>query len=295
MMREFVRDRIRPVGLTVLAPVAGFVLLLALEVITGTEVSRLLSSLFNLLIVGLIATIVFPRLLGIPFGRVSTGEFLRRVGLYAPGGAWRHVVLGLVLAACTLSGMLVASILTGKYTVDASTITLPHLVFSLNPAVWEELFYRGVLMVLLLRFTRSLKWAVAIQVVLFGAGHIKGVDAEAWVDVLSVMIIAVGFTYVAYKTRSLLAGVVFHYVHDALLLFVQLPNGMRSGVAEDVIFYGLLWLMVGVGCGLTKLAADKMGVRAAEEPYSLEKTRPSTGASSESVAADDGFPASAGV
>jgi general stress protein CsbA len=295
MMREFVRDRIRPVGLTVLAPVAGFVLLLALEVITGIEVSRLLSSLVNLLVVGLIATIAFPRLLGIPFGRVPTREFLRRVGLYVPAGAWKHVVLGLVLAGCTLSGMLAASILTGKYTVDASTITLPHLVFSLNPAVWEELFYRGVLMVLLLRFTRSLKWAFAIQVVLFGAGHIKGVDVGAWVDVLSVMIIAVGFTYVAYKTRSLLAGVVFHYVHDALLFFVQLPNGMRSGVAEDVMFYGLLWLMVGVGCGATRLAADKMGVRAAEELYSLERARPATGAPADSVAADGGFPASAGV
>jgi membrane protease YdiL (CAAX protease family) len=273
-MKELVRDRIRPVALTVLAPVTGFVLILALEVITGTEVSRLLSSLVNLLIVALVAFFVFPKWLGIPFGRIATRQFLRRAGFYAPDHAWKHAVLGLILAGCTLSGMLVASILTGRYTVDVSTITFPHLVFSLNPAVWEELFFRGVLMFLLLRFTRSLKKAVAIQVLLFGAAHIKGVDIGAWVDVLSVIVLAVGFTYVAYKTRSLLAGVVFHYFHDALLFFVQLPDGIPRGAAEDVMFYGLMWLMVGVGCGITTLAVDKMGVRAAEELYSLEKARP---------------------
>lgn len=293
-MKELVRDRIRPVALTVVAPVAGFVLLLALEVITGTEVSRLLSSIGNLLVVALVAFVVFPKWLGIPFGRIATRQFLRRVGLYAPDHAWKHVALGLILAVCTLSGMLAASILTGRYTVDVSTITFPHLVFSLNPAVWEELFYRGVLMFLLLRFTRSLKKAVAIQVLLFGAAHIKGVDIEAWVDVLSVIVLAVGFTYVAYKTRSLLAGVVFHYFHDALLYFVRIPDGAYRGVAENVMFYGLLWLMMGIGCGITTLAADKMGVRAAEELYSLEKARPATGALSGSVKADDGFPASAG-
>ena len=167
-------------------------------------------------------------------------------------------------------------------------------MFSVNPAVWEELFFRGVLMFLLLRFTRSLKMAVAIQVLLFGASHIKGVDIGAWVDVFSVIVLAVGFTYVAYKTRSLLAGVVFHYFHDALLYFVRVPGGSYSGLAENAIFYGLLWLMVGIGCGITKLVADKMGVRAAEELYSLERARPATGALSESVKAQDGFPASAG-
>jgi general stress protein CsbA len=272
-MKELVRERIRPVALTVVAPVAGFLLIFALEVITGTEVSKLLSSLVNLLVVALVAFVLFPKRLGIPFGRIATRQFLRKVGLYAPHHAWKHLVLGLILAVCTLSGMLAASIFTGKYTVDVSTMNLPHLVFSLNPAVWEELFYRGVLMFLLLRFTRSLKKAFAIQVVLFGATHIKGVDIGAWVDAFSVIVLAVGFTYVAYKTRSLVAGVVFHYFHDALLYFVQLPDGRYSGVAENVMFYGMLWLMVGIGCGITRLVADKMGVRAAEELYSLERIK----------------------
>jgi membrane protease YdiL (CAAX protease family) len=261
---------VRPVALTVVAPVAGFLLVFVLEVLTDIEVSKLLGSVVNLLVVVPIAFVLFPRGLGIPFGRIETREFLRRVGFYLPERAWRHVALGLILAACTLSGMLVASILTGKYAVDFETVDLPHLVFSLNPALWEELFYRGVLMFLLLKFTRSLRQAVVIQVVLFGLMHIKGVDVWSLVDSLSVMVLAIGYSYVAYKTRSLVAGIVFHYFHDAFLYLVQLPGGIYTGVADNVIFYSILWLMVAAGCVIAKLAVDGCGVRARSELYGLE-------------------------
>lgn len=269
-MKKLLRDTVRPVALTFIAPVMGFLLILAVEVLMETEISKLLSSVVNLFVVALVAFVLFPKRLGIPFGRIETREFLRKAGFYFPDHAWKHLVLGLILALCTLSGMLVASILTGKYTMNASTINLPHVVFSLNPALWEELFYRGVLMFLLLRLTRSLKLAFVIQVVLFGAAHIKGVDIWALVDAFSVIVLAIGYTYVAYKTRSLLAGVVFHYFHDAFLFFVQLPDGIYTGVTENAMFYGILWLMIGIGCVITKLAVDKIGVRAPTELYNLE-------------------------
>lgn len=293
-MKELVREKVRPIALTSLAPVTGFLLILALELLTKSEVSELLSSVVNMLVVALVAFVLYPKWLGIPFGRIETREFLRRTGFYLPDHTWKHIVLGLVLAVCTLAGMLVASVLTGKYTMDFSTINLPHLVFSLNPALWEELFYRGILMLLLLRFTGSLKQAFVIQVVLFGAIHIKGADVLAFVDAFSVIVMATGFTYVAHKTQSLVAGVVFHYFHDALLYTVQLPDGIYSGVTENVIFYGSLWLMVGIGCVITKLAADKIGVRAPQELYSLEKIRQATGSFSGIVETGDGLPARAG-
>jgi membrane protease YdiL (CAAX protease family) len=269
-MKELLRDKVRPVALTVVAPGAGFLLVFVLEVLTDIEVSKSLQSVINLLVVAPIAFVLFPRQLGIPFGRIGTREFLRRVGFYRPDRAWRHVALGLILAACTLSGMLVASILTGKYTVNVSTVDFPHLVFSLNPALWEELFFRGVLMLLLLKLTRSLRQAVVIQLVLFGLMHIKGMDVWALVDATSVMVLATGYTYVAYKTRSLVAGIVFHYFHDAFLYLVQLPGGIYTGVAENVMFYGLLWLMVGIGCIIAKLAAENGRVRARSDLYRVE-------------------------
>jgi membrane protease YdiL (CAAX protease family) len=245
-------------------------LLYLAELLLKWEVSKLVSSLVNLVVVAPIAFVLFPRWLGIPFGRIETRAYLKRVGLYLPAGAWKHVALGLLLAICTLSAMLVASILTGKYAFDSDTISLSQLVFSLNPGLWEELFYRGVLMILLLQITRSLKLAFVIQIILFGAMHIKGLDLWDVVDVLSVMVLAWGYTFAAYKTRLLVAGIVWHYFHDAFLYTVQLPDGVYTGVAENVTFYGILWLMVGVACIAIKLAADRFGVRAPQALYLLD-------------------------
>ncbi|MBS3784110.1 MAG: CPBP family intramembrane metalloprotease [Anaerolineae bacterium] len=167
--------------------------------------------------------------------------------------------------------MLIASLLTGEYVMDMSTINLPHLVFSVNPALWEELFYRGVLMILLLEATHSLKKASVIQVVLFGLMHIKGTDVWAIVDVFSVAVLAIGFTYVAYKTRSLVAGIVFHYVHDAFLFLVQVPEGVQTGVTDSLLFYGLLSLALGAGCLATKVAADRLGVQATAKLYRAQR------------------------
>lgn len=266
-MQQGLRYKVRSIAFTFVAPTIGFLIILVIEMLLKIEVSKLLGAVINLIVVSLVAFVLFPRWLGIPFGQVSTREFLHQLGFYFPKDGWKHLVLGLMLAGLTLSGMLIASILTGEYKVDGSTVNLPHLVFSLNPALWEELFYRGVLMILLLRFTRSVKRAFAIQVVLFGLSHIKGADIGALVDVLSVMVMAIGFTFAAYQTRSLLAGIVFHYFHDAFLYFVQPPDGTYSGVSANVVFYGLLWLMIGVGCVVTRLAVDKFGVRAHKALY----------------------------
>jgi membrane protease YdiL (CAAX protease family) len=272
-VNSLIRKTVRPVAATVVAPVAGFVLIYLLELVLDFELSRLASSLVNLAVVAPIAFLLFPQRLGIPFGQVATRIFLRRVGLYFPDNGWIQIRLGIFLALITLSGILSASMLTGRYTPDPSTINLPHLVFSLNPGLWEELFYRGVLMLWLLRRTGSMKRSVAIQVILFGLMHIKGSDLAALVDVLSVMVLAAGFTYVAFKTRTLLAGIAFHFLHDALLFFVQVPGGVYTGVREQALFYGLLWLSVAAVCGLVKLATDKLGARAPAELYVAGSTR----------------------
>jgi membrane protease YdiL (CAAX protease family) len=235
------------------------------------EIPRLTSSIINLALGALAVFFLFPRVFGIPFGRIDTRDFNKRIGFYLPDGAWKHILLGAILGVLTLSGMLIASVLTGEYVPDTGKITLTHSVFSLNPGIWEEVFYRGIMMMILLRLTGSLRRAAAIQVVIFALTHVKGTDIWAFVDVISVAITAIGFTYTAYKTRSLIAGIVFHYLHDALLFFVQAPGGAHLDVVDEVLFYALLWAMVGLGCLVTKLAADRFKVRAPAELYALEK------------------------
>jgi membrane protease YdiL (CAAX protease family) len=167
--------------------------------------------------------------------------------------------------------MLVASILTGRYVPDWSTVSVSHTLFSLNPGIWEEFFYRGTIMIVLLKRTKSARLAALIQIVLFGLAHVKGFDLLSWVDVLSVMIIAVAFTYTAYKTRALIAGIVFHFLHDVFLFFVQVSGDQASGFAESAIFYASLWIGVGLACLVTRLAADKLGVQAPTELYQVEQ------------------------
>jgi membrane protease YdiL (CAAX protease family) len=268
------KDTVRPIALAFVFTTLGFALRAVLAMLLDVELSKLAASVINWVLAAVGAFYVFPRLLKQPFGPVSLAEYTRRLGLTLPPGAWRHLVLGVILAGCTLGGMLVSSILTGRYVLDWSTVSLSHVVFSLNPGVWEEFFYRGIIMLVLLKSVKSVRLAALIQIVLFGLAHVKGVDLRSWVDVVSVMIIAIAFTYAAYKTRALIAGIVFHYVHDVFLFLVQVPDGSSSGFAESATFYLLLWGMVGVACLIAKLAADRLGVRAEDELYQVE---PDTG------------------
>lgn len=270
-MRKLLKEKIRPVirsiALTILFPLLGFLLCLLVEMLFKIEISKLISSIINLVVAAFAAFFLFPRVFGIPFGKIKTQDFNKRIGFYLPNSGWKHILLGVILALCTLSGMLIASVLTGKYELNFKTITLTQSVFSLNPGIWEEVFYRGVQMMILLRLTKSLMRAAGIQIVLFGLLHIKGADIPALVDVFSVMVITVGFTYTAYKTRSLLAGIVFHFLHDALLFFVQVPKGVHTGLGDKILFYAMLWSMVGIGCLVTKFAAEKFKVCTSTELY----------------------------
>jgi membrane protease YdiL (CAAX protease family) len=268
-MKEFMQQKVRPIAISIAAPVFGFLLVLLIEIFLDVEVPKLFAAIINLVVVGLIAFILVPRILGIPFGKMETVPYLRRLGFYLPPNSWKHIGLGILLAFCTLSAMLVASLITGQYMPDLSTINLPQVVFSLNPGLWEELFYRGILMIVLLQLTGSLKKAAGFQIIIFGLAHIKGVGLWDWVDVLTVMVLAIGFTYVAYKTGALVAGIVFHFLHDALLFFVQLPSNAVTSTVDNLIFFGLLWVMVGVACLLTKILTERFNIQAEPGLYQV--------------------------
>jgi membrane protease YdiL (CAAX protease family) len=225
------------------------------------EVPKLLGAVINFVVVTPIAFVVFPKYLGLPYGQIESNVFRSRLGLTFSDFSWKYILLGLSLAVCTLGGMLVASILTGRYQFNPSTINITHLVFSLNPAFWEEIFYRGVLMILLLKLVKSIKTAAVVQIILFGLAHIKGFGLWDFLDVISVMVLAVGFTYTAFKTRSLVPGIIFHYAHDAFLFTVQPPGKNFNGVTENLVFFGLLWTMVGIGCLITRFSIERLNFR----------------------------------
>ncbi len=266
--------KIHPIAAILVAlawPMMGFFLCLVVQMIFKIEISKIVKSIINLGVGCFGVFYLFPVLYRAPFGAVPIKEYLQRIGLYVPPRVWRHIMLGIILALCTLSGMLLGSLLSGRYELNWSTINLKQIIFSLNPGIFEEIFYRGIIVMLLLPLTRNLIKAFIWQIVIFGLAHIKGFDWLVLVDVVSVMIIAIAFTYAAYKTRALLAGIVFHFLHDAFLFFVQVPEGVYNGWQENIAFYGVLWLMVGVGCFIIWFATERLNIRGESELYILNK------------------------
>jgi membrane protease YdiL (CAAX protease family) len=264
------KNLVRPIALSWVFVSFGPLLAFFLEVFLDLEIPKLCSSGITFVFAAFAAFYLFPRKLKTPFGDMDLSEYLHRLGFYLPRNAWKHILLGALLAICTLSGMLIGSLLTGRYVLDWSTVDITQILFSINPGIWEEFFFRGVIMIILLGIMGSVEKAAVVQIVLFGLSHIKGTDLWSWVDVISVMVIAVGFTYTAYKTRTLIAGIVFHFLHDAFLFLPQVPGAEYIGVLENVAYFGSLWVMVGVGCMLTKFLSDRLGMKAEEELYTLE-------------------------
>jgi hypothetical protein len=263
------RDLVRPIALAFVFVSPGFALRLLLNMSMDVEMSVLFTSVLNFGLAAMGAFVVFPKAIKQLFGEVSLAEYTHRLGFYLPAKVWKHVALGVVLALCTLGGMLTGALLTGRYVLDWRMISLEHLVFSLNPGVWEEFFFRGIIMLVLLRRVRTIRQAALIQIVLFGLTHVKGLGIWAWVDVASVMILAAAFVYTAYKTRTLVAGIVFHFLHDSLLYVVQVPGREYIGLGENLAFFVALWVMVGVACFVAKVAAERLGVQAETELYEV--------------------------
>ncbi len=263
------RRKIRPYLLTIAFSAIGFLFVFLLEFLFKIDLNKLEMSAIAFIVTSASVLYLFPNIFKIPFGKVSIGDFIRKVGLYKPANIHKFIIIGIIAALFTLTGMLVGSLLTDKFVLSFSTITLSQAVFSLTPGIWEEVLFRGVLMILLIRSTKSFKKAFVIQVVLFGLVHIKGFDVLSFVDAFSVMILAIAFTYIAYKTRSLIPAIIFHYLHDTFLFFVQLPDGVYEGFKDNAFFYLSLWVSIGLSILITKRLSERFNIHGEYDFYNI--------------------------
>jgi len=126
---------IRNYLLAVGAPLVWSSISSVIDLLQDVGFSRITKSLFNFAVTSFFAFFILPRKRGIPFGKVSIGEFLGRFGIYRSEKLVGHILLGVILAALSLSGMLVESMLSGLYVFDQSTIDVTQIVFSVNPGL----------------------------------------------------------------------------------------------------------------------------------------------------------------
>ena len=248
-------------------------LLMLLGEIIDIGDSRIIFPLIAFPINILAIRIIFPKIIKIPFGEIGANEFSQNIGLYKPDNLLKNILLGITLGICTLSGMLIGSILTGRYKFNLEQLELEQIIFATTPGVWEEVFFRGMLMFVLFQMIKDVKKAAIIQSIIFGIGHFQSFDVWSMVNIISVIFIGFALTYVAYKTNSLIPSIIFHFLYDGFIFLVQTPDRSYYGTYENIVFFISLWIMTGVGCLITKISVEKGNIAQTKNLYDLSKVR----------------------
>lgn len=231
----------------------AYLLLGYLETLPGT----FLPPLLYFLALGVLALYVMPYILGLPNGRKSLRDYCQDIWLLPVRPLGRNILLGLLLATLTLSSILLASLLTRHFVFDWSYVPALRWVKGLTRGIWEEVFFRGIILVLFMRIFSKRK-AVFFATFLFAVIHLNplSLNLPMVVDVISIFFMGLLFTYLVLKTGSLLPGIVFHYVHDIFVLLVQNTPGADETVASALL-YAFLWIALVIGAMLTKYIVEQ--------------------------------------
>jgi hypothetical protein len=83
---------------------------------------------------------------------------------------------------------------------------------------------------------------------------------EILIDVISIFFMGLLFTYLVLKTGSLLPAIIFHYVHDIFVLFVQNTPGANEPLASTLL-YAFLWIALIIGAVLTKYIVENWSTK----------------------------------
>jgi membrane protease YdiL (CAAX protease family) len=230
-----------------------YLLLGCLERLPGAVIPALL----YFFALGVLALYLMPYVVGLPNGRKSFQDYCRDIRLLPVTPLGRNILLGLLMATLTLSSIFLASLLTGHFVFDWSTVPALRWVKGLTRGIWEEVFFRGIILVLFMR-VYPLRRAVFLSTFLFAVCHLNpmGINLEMIVDVVSIFFMGLLFTYLVLKTGSLLPAIVFHYVHDIFLLLVQNTPGADKTLASALL-YAFLWIALLIGAVLAKYIVER--------------------------------------
>ncbi|MFW9920565.1 MAG: lysostaphin resistance A-like protein [Candidatus Thorarchaeota archaeon] len=180
---------------------------------------------------------IIPQALQLPDGRISFAKYVDTIHLDRESGKpyGKNILYAFVYVSVFCLGLLIASLLTGEYVFEIDRILgFPDnqgnlksfgFVFNLIPGLFEEVAYRGVILVLLLR-KYSEKTSIIISGIMFGVSHlinilVYGISWNTLTQVLTGILIGVFFAYIVLKSGTLLITIMIHYMYNSLsILFV---------------------------------------------------------------------------
>ena len=237
----------------IILTIVGYFLLTLVERLPG--MGKILPPLLLFLVLGFVALYLMPTVLGLPNGRKPLQDYCRDIRLLPVTPLGRNIFIGLLMAALTLSAILLATLLTGHFVLDWSTVPALRWLKGLTRGIWEEVFFRGIILVLFMR-RYSLRKAIFFSVLVFALAHLGELSLEAIIDVVSIFFMGLLFTYLVLKTGSLLPGIIFHYVHDIFVLLVQNAPGADQRLASGLL-YTFLWIALIIGAIATKVIVER--------------------------------------
>jgi hypothetical protein len=128
-----------------------------------------------------------PFVLGLPNGRKSLRDYCQDIRLLPMKPLGRNIILGVLMAALTLFSILLAALLSGHFVFDWSYVPALRWVKGLPRGIWEEVFFRGIILVLFMR-VYPLRKAVFLSTFLFAVVHLNpmAINLEMIVDVVSI-------------------------------------------------------------------------------------------------------------
>jgi len=212
----------------------------------------------------LLFLLVVPKGLKLPCKDEKFSDYTRTIGLTKVKPLGRNLLVGLGSFAIFGIIALIGAILLGNYYWAPELLfrdpnpLIPGLfslgwfiwIFAIQPGLWEEVAFRGVILPLLSRKYKQII-SILISGAIFGLVHafniiivlLSGGDPLLVVfQVIYTTLLGFSMGYMYIKTKSLLPSIIFHYLLDTvgiLLMNSQMENWFIIGIYL-IVFVGVI-------------------------------------------------------
>jgi len=197
--------------------------------------SRFLIFFLDMVIYGILCLLIIPRLWQ-PDGIKSVPHYLRTVKIYnLTPPKFKSLLLSICPVALFLIGNAILSIFSVQTSFMIQNIFNDNLYFSfidhIVPAIWEEIVFRGVILIILIRMKVKVKMAIGIDGILFGLVHYIHFFYEASIidvagRVIYTLCLGITLAYLYFKTQSLIPCILAHYLNNVMsfLVSIMIPS-----------------------------------------------------------------------
>jgi membrane protease YdiL (CAAX protease family) len=138
---------------------------------------------------------------------------------------------------------------------NGTQLLLAVLAIGVVPAVVEEFLFRGLILRGYERF--GSKIAIVMTGILFGMLHLQ------LMSIPSIILIGIIISYVVYRTNSIIAGMIYHFIHNSIavgLLYIQnviltsqdaiegIPQDISQLPTDALVTAIIVWGIIGFIC-----------------------------------------------